>query len=226
MPVFQLSDEPIFPSPHLASKEGLLAVGGDLSPERLIAAYRQGIFPWYSDGEPILWWSPNPRLVLYPTEFKLSRSFRKTLRKGTYSVSFDTAFEQVIKACVTLRLKSGEGTWITPEMMSAYIRMHTLGYAHSVEAWHAGQLVGGLYGIALGRIFFGESMFSTLSDASKYCLYQLSVFLIKKKFLIIDCQVASAHLMRLGACNISRADFLALLLESQKYPSFKAPWKS
>ena len=225
MPVFQLSDDPIFPPPHLATKEGLLAVGGDLSPERLLAAYRQGIFPWYSDGDPILWWSPNPRMVLYPEEFKQSRSFKRTLRRDTYQVSFDTAFDQVIKACATLRLKSGDGTWITSEMISAYDKIHTLGYAHSVEAWHAGQLVGGLYGIALGRIFFGESMFSTMSDASKACLYHLTKFLIEHRFLIIDCQVPTEHLMRMGARNIPREDFLAISNAAQKHPTLKGPWR-
>ena len=224
MPVFRLPDDPIFPPPQLATEEGLLAVGGDLSPERLLAAYKQGIFPWYSDGEPILWWSPNPRMVLYPNEFKQSKSFKKTLRRGVYRVSFDTAFEKVIRACAALRHESGEGTWITAEMMNAYIKMHALGYAHSVESWYDGQLVGGLYGIALGRAFFGESMFSTMSDASKVCLYYLSKFLHEHRFLIIDCQVPSAHLMRMGACNISREDFLTVLKEAQEYPSLNGPW--
>ena len=225
MPVFQLSDDPAFPPPHLATKEGLLAVGGDLSPERLLAAYRQGIFPWYSDGDPILWWSPNPRMVLYPQEFKQSRSFKRTLRRGTYRVSLDTAFERVIKACAKLRRENGEGTWITTEMISAYVNLHTLGYAHSVEAWHEGELVGGLYGIALGRVFFGESMFSTMSDASKVCLYHLTEFLLKYQFLIIDCQVPTAHLMRLGARNIARQDFLTEIEKAQKFPSLKGAWQ-
>ncbi len=225
MPVFQLSDDPVFPPPHLATKEGLLAVGGDLNPERLLAAYRQGIFPWYSDGDPILWWSPNPRMVLYPQEFKQSRSFKRTLRRGTYRVSLDTSFERVIKACAKLRRENGEGTWITTEMISAYVNLHTLGYAHSVEAWHEGELVGGLYGIALGRVFFGESMFSTMSDASKVCLYHLTEFLLKYQFLIIDCQVPTAHLMRLGARNIARQDFLAEIEKAQKLPSLKGAWQ-
>lgn len=225
MPVFRLPEEPVFPRPHLATREGLLAVGGDLSPKRLLAAYRQGIFPWYSDGEPILWWSPNPRMVLYPNEFKQSKSFKKTLRKGVYRISSDTTFEKVIEACAATRLQSGEGTWITAEMMSAYIEMHNLGYAHSVEAWHEGQLVGGLYGLALGLIFFGESMFSTMNDASKVCLYHLTQFLVKNRFIIIDCQVSSPHLMRLGARNISREDFLTELNEALKYRTLKGNWR-
>ena len=225
MPVFLLSDEPVFPPSHLASKEGLLAIGGDLSHERLLAAYRQGIFPWYSEGDPILWWSPNPRMVLYPHEFKLSRSFKKAIHRGIYQVSFDTAFDQVIHTCAQIRLENGEGTWISSEMIAAYTRLYALGYAHSVEAWHTGRLVGGLYGVAMGRIFFGESMFSTMSDASKICLYHLVTFLSENQFLLIDCQVPTAHLMRLGARNIPRDTFLVELKEALQHPSLNGPWR-
>jgi len=225
MPVFALPDKHIFPPPHLASPEGLLAVGGDLSPGRLLAAYRQGIFPWYAEGDPILWWSPDPRMVLYPNEFNPSRSLKRTIRRQIYQVSFDTAFDQVIHNCGRLRTENGEGTWITPEMAAAYIQLHTLGYAHSVEAWHDGQLVGGLYGIAMGRIFFGESMFSTMSDASKVCLYHLITYLLENQFHLIDCQVPTDHLARMGARNISRKIFMAQLKNALGYPSHKGVWE-
>ena len=226
MPVFALPDEHIFPPPHLATREGLLAVGGDLSPGRLLVAYRQGIFPWYSEGDPILWWSPDPRMVLYPHEFRASKSLGKTLRRQRYQVTFDTAFDQVIRNCGRLRTENGEGTWITPEMEAAYIHLHTLGYAHSVEAWHEGGLVGGLYGIALGCIFFGESMFSTMSDASKVCLYHLIAYLLENQFHLVDCQVPTDHLARMGARNIPRKTFMAQLKNALGCSFRKGFWKS
>jgi len=202
----------------------LLAVGGDLSPGRILAAYRQGIFPWYSEGDPILWWSPDPRMVLYPNEFNPSRSLKRTIRRHIYQISFDAAFDQVIHNCACLRMENGEGTWITPEMEDAYVQLHTLGYAHSVEAWHDGQLVGGLYGIAMGRIFFGESMFSTMSDASKVCLYHLIAYLLRKKFYLIDCQVPSEHLRSLGGVSIRRGEFLKQLHQFIKFPTHSGCW--
>jgi len=223
MAIYYLSDEIAFPPPHMATKEGLLAVGGDLRPDRLICAYRNGIFPWYSRGEPILWWSPDPRLVLYPEELHVAKSLSRTLRKGVYEVTFDTAFEHVIDACAQDRR---EGTWITSEMTSAYTRLHALGIAHSVEARFNGEVVGGLYGVALGRAFFGESLFSRMSDASKVCLVYLTTFLNEKKFTLIDCQVATQHLQRMGARMITRKRFLHQLREALQYPSIQHSWAS
>lgn len=190
---------------------GLLAAGGDLSPPRLLAAYMQGIFPWYSPGEPILWWSPDPRMVLYPEEVKLSRSLAKTLRNSAYNVRFDTVFSATISACANKPRTGQSGTWISPEMMAAYEKLHHLGYAHSVETWIDGELVGGLYGIAIGRAFYGESMFSHVRDASKIALAHLCAYLKQQEFGIIDCQMKTNHLVSLGARLIPRSDFVATL---------------
>jgi leucyl/phenylalanyl-tRNA--protein transferase len=198
-----------FPDPALAERDpnGLLALGGDLSPRRLLNAYRHGIFPWFAAGQPILWWSPDPRMVLYPDELRLSRSLRKTLRRGRYQVSFDQAFTTVIRACAGPR--DGEsGTWLVPEMIEAYARLHRLGAAHAVETWQDERLVGGLYGVALGRVFFGESMFSRASDASKVALVALVQLLRRHGFAVIDCQVYTSHLESLGARQIPRAQFV------------------
>jgi leucyl/phenylalanyl-tRNA---protein transferase len=224
MPVFQLSAEMVFPPPHLSTKEGLLAVGGDLRPQRLITAYKSGIFPWYSGDEPILWWSPDPRMVLYPSELKTSRSLMKIIRKEMFRVTLDTAFDPVIRRCAELRLNNGTGTWITPQMQAAYRKLHKLGYAHSVEAWYADQLIGGLYGVSLGRAFFGESMFSIMSNASKVCLYHLTGFLRDKGFHMIDCQIPSDHLAAMGARLVARKDFIAELHEATKYPTLRGSW--
>jgi leucyl/phenylalanyl-tRNA--protein transferase len=201
-----------FPDPALAETEpdGLLAVGGDLSPQRLANAYRQGIFPWYSEGQPILWWSPDPRMVLFPERLHVSRSLRKVLRRGLFEVTFDRDFDAVIHACAAPR-KTGDGTWITPQMMTAYRRLHEQGLAHSVEAWHQGELVGGLYGVTLGRLFFGESMFSAMRDASKVAFVHLVRSLQAAGCPLIDCQVHTTHLESLGAELIPRARFLRLL---------------
>lgn len=203
-----LSDTPVFPpvGSALAEPNGLLAAGGRLEPDWLIAAYRQGVFPWFAEGEPLLWWSPDPRLVLIPSRIRISRSLRRTLRKPRFEIRFDTAFADVIEACAQPRDEHG-GTWITPEMQRAYMRMHELGYAHSVEAWAEGALAGGLYGIALGRAFFGESMFSRVSDASKVCLVHLARRLDERNFDVIDCQMTTAHLLSLGAAEIERRVF-------------------
>ena len=190
----------------LSDPNGLLAAGGDLSAARLMAAYRRGIFPWYSDGQPILWWCPDPRAVLFPGEMKISRSLRKTIRRGEFHITTDTVFRRIIEGCAAPR-RDGGGTWITEAMSKAYCRLHSLGYAHSVECWHGTELVGGLYGVALGRVFFGESMFSRMSDASKVALVRLRDL----DFQIIDCQIPNAHLARLGAREIERSAFLALL---------------
>src|SRR5208282_1320964 len=167
MPVFKLTDDLIFPPPELAERDGLLCVGGDLSEERLLLAYSMGIFPWYSDGDPILWWSPNPRLVLFPGELKVSRSLRHVLKNNIYETTMDAAFPEVIRNCAEASRKEDKGTWITAEMTDAYIQLHHSGVAHSVESWQNGELTGGLYGVALGGIFFGESMFSKKDNASK-----------------------------------------------------------
>ncbi|HQZ01833.1 MAG TPA: leucyl/phenylalanyl-tRNA--protein transferase [Thauera sp.] len=207
-----LNDAPGFPPVEQALTEpnGLLAAGGGLTPEWLLVAYRQGIFPWFSAGEPILWWSPDPRLVLVPAEIRISRSLRKTLRRQQFEVSLDTAFDAVVGACAAPRA-GGQGTWITPEIRDAYLRMHELGHAHSVECWRDGQLVGGLYGIALGRVFFGESMFSIETDASKVALAHLARFLSARAYVMIDCQMKTAHLMSMGAQTVSRQQFGTVL---------------
>jgi len=190
---------------------GLLAAGGDLSPQRLLAAYRLGIFPWYSHGNPLLWWSPDPRMVLVPGHLKISRSLAKTLRHKEYEVRLDTSFRDVIKACAQAPREGQDGTWISREMQDAYTELHRLGFAHSVETWHDGKLVGGLYGVALGSAFFGESMFAKTTDASKIALAHLCAFLRQKSFGIIDCQMETSHLASLGASPISRRDFAAAL---------------
>jgi leucyl/phenylalanyl-tRNA--protein transferase len=191
---------------------GLLAAGGDLSPQRLLAAYRLGIFPWYNEAEPILWWSPDPRMVLFPTQIKLSRSLRKALRRGHFEVRLDTAFAQVVRACAEPRAGQ-DGTWITREMREAYERLHELGYAHSVESWQEGRLVGGLYGVAIGRAFYGESMFTRVTDASKVALAHLCRYLEHNGFAVIDCQMVTRHLASLGARPIARSRFVQGLAE-------------
>lgn len=200
----------------LRSPNGLLAAGGDLSATRLLEAYRHGIFPWFSEGEPILWWSPDPRMVLFPGEFKLSHSLRKTLRKGDHEVRTDTAFEQVMRACAAPRA-GANGTWIHEEMIAAYCELHRLGYAHSIETWMDGQLAGGLYGMALGRMFYGESMFSRRTDASKIALTHLAAQLKRWDFGMIDCQMNTPHLASLGAREIPRKEFIARLQELINY---------
>jgi len=205
-----------FPDVSLALDEpdGLLAIGGDLKPQRLLAAYRRGIFPWYNEGQPILWWAPNPRAVLFPEQLKVSRSLRKTLRKQPFTVTFDQAFSDVVEACSQPReYETQPGTWITHEMKQAYLHLHKQGAAHSVECWQDGQLMGGLYGVAIGRAFFGESMFSRCSDASKVAFVTLTQQLANWGFGIIDCQIHSQHLESLGAETISRGQFTALLDE-------------
>ncbi len=194
----------------------MLAAGGDLSPQRLLSAYRQGIFPWYSEGQPILWWSPDPRMVLYCDELKISRSLRRAVDARRFAIRVDTAFEQVIEACAAPRAGHG-GTWIMPEMVRAYVHLYRLGYAHSVEAWLDDALVGGLYGLAIGRMFFGESMFTRETDASKVALVHLRAMLKRRDMPLIDCQQQTGHLARLGARPISRrafADALAGLVNS------------
>tara|TARA_B100000686_G_scaffold188820_1_gene195540 strand:+ start:311 stop:1003 length:693 start_codon:yes stop_codon:yes gene_type:complete len=225
MSVYQLiPDMHLFPPVEEAEDDGLLAVGGDLTKERLLAAYRQGIFPWYEFGQPILWWCPDPRLVLFPKELKISRSLRKVLRKQDFKISFDSAFGQVIKSCADVRTEQGKGTWIIPEMQQAYIELHQEGYAHSVESWLNGELVGGLYGISLGECFFGESMFSTVNDSSKAALVALSEFSKQVGIKIIDCQMTTPHLLSLGAREIDRESFLRILNQYLEKPDIKGSW--
>ncbi|MCK4535495.1 MAG: leucyl/phenylalanyl-tRNA--protein transferase [Desulfuromonadales bacterium] len=211
MPVFRLSEELIFPDPSWAGADGLLAVGGDLSVERLLLAYRLGIFPWYSHNDPILWWSPDPRCILEPSAVHVSRRLQRTLNQREYRVTVNRAFEQVVKACAQVRLESGDETWLHPEMQIAYRQLHELGYAHSVEVWQTGRLAGGLYGIAMGPFFFGESMFHYETDASKIVMVRFSKYLAEKGFELFDCQVPNPHLMRMGARNIPRREFLRQL---------------
>ena len=202
-----------FPPLELALKEpnGLLCAGGDLSPQRLLLAYRQGIFPWYCPGEPILWWSPDPRMVLIPSRLKISRSLRRTLRAGRYQIRLDSDFPAVIHACATTPRDGQAGTWITAEMQAAYCTLHELGYAHSVETWVDNKLLGGLYGMAIGRMFYGESMFSLTSGASKIALAHLTRYLDQQGFLLIDCQMNTPHLASLGAHEIPRSEFIKRL---------------
>lgn len=215
----------IFPDVSLALAEpnGLLAIGGNLAPACLLNAYRHGIFPWYEEGQPILWWSPDPRLVLFPSALKVSRSLRRTLRRGEYAVTFDEAFEEVIRACGSLRERTG--TWITEEMIDAYVALHAMGYAHSAEAWHEGELVGGLYGVAVGRVFFGESMFHRRTDASKAAFAVLVRHLEAWGFRVIDCQMRTAHLLSLGAVEIARERFIQLL-EACGEQGPASPWRA
>jgi len=217
MPIYLLTDELVFPDAGNATEEGILAVGGDLRPERLLLAYSSGIFPWYSDSEPIIWWSPDPRFVLFTGELKVSRSMRKILRQGVFSITFDKVFERVIAECKKIKRKGQRGTWITPEMQKAYIRLYKLGFAHSVEAWEDGELVGGLYGVSLGKVFFGESMFSRVSNASKACLITLVEHLAKQGFELIDSQVYTRHLETLGAREIPRSEYLILIKNLLRY---------
>ena len=228
-PLYWVDDKGLhhdFPDPSRAGPEGLVAWGGDLSPERLLAAYRRGIFPWYSVGDPILWWSPDPRCALSPGDLKISKSLAKTLKKQTFSVTFNHAFAAVVKACAAPRAgasSSRSQTWITPEMATAYIRMRELGYGVSVECWRDGRLAGGLYGLAIGRVFFGESMFSRVRDASKVALAHLVEKLEAHRYHLIDCQIHSEHLRRLGAKALPRETFLALL-RRHCGPQAQADW--
>lgn len=214
-----------FPDVSLALKEpnGLLAVGGSLTPRRLLTAYMQGIFPWYSQGQPILWWSPDPRAVLFPANIKVSRSMRKEIRAGRFQISVDQAFRDVIQACAQPRANS-QGTWITSEIIEAYCHLHGIGLAHSVEAWYDGQLAGGLYGVALGKVYFGESMFSRVTNASKVAFIYLVHQLAAWNFEVIDCQIQSDHLRSLGSEDIRRTEFIGILQRSCHLPYERTAW--
>ena len=215
-----------FPSVDSASPEGLLAVGGDLRPERLLEAYRHGIFPWYSDDQPILWWSPDPRTILFPDKLHISRSLKRSLRPGLFSITLDRCFRDVMQHCAGPRPQYPDGgTWITSEMLKAYTRLHELGYAHSVETWQEGELVGGLYGVALDGAFFAESMFTLVPDASKVALVSLVRQLQAWEFSIIDCQQASPHVMRFGAEEIPRREFLDHLSDAMSLSERRGRWQ-
>ncbi len=224
MPIFQLPKDPIFPDPELAEEEGIIAIGGDLSPERLIAAYSCGIFPWYSEGDPILWFSPTPRMVLYPQNFKRSKTLARLVASGKYELRIDTDFQGVIASCAKVPRPGQDGTWITRDMQEAYIRLHELGLAHSFETYLDGQLVGGLYGVSLGNAFFGESMFHHQRDASKFAFHALVDFAIENHFDFIDAQQPTKHLASLGALEVPRSTFLRELANTQRQPTLQGPW--
>ncbi|MCP4977717.1 MAG: leucyl/phenylalanyl-tRNA--protein transferase [Maribacter sp.] len=211
-PLTFLTNELYFPMVEDANTEGLLAVGGDLSPERLLLAYKSGIFPWFNEGSLILWWSPDPRMVLFPERIKVSKSMRKVLKNKQFSLTKNTCFEEVIDQCAMAKREGQEGTWITDEMKEAYLKLHKMGHAKSYEVWEGNKLVGGLYGIDLGHIFCGESMFSTVSNASKFAFIQLAKELQQKKYSLIDCQLYTRHLESLGAEEIPRAEFIEILI--------------
>jgi leucyl/phenylalanyl-tRNA--protein transferase len=224
MPVYSLGESVGFPRPEFADEDGLLAIGGDLRAERLLNAYASGIFPWYSEGEPLLWWSPDPRWVLPPAEVHVSSSMKSVLRSGKFKVTFDRAFRQVMEACGSTPRQGQSGTWITRDMVEAYCEMHQYHLAHSVEVWHEGKLVGGLYGISLGRMFFGESMFSRMSNASKMGFIWLAKGLERLQFHLIDCQTHTPHLESLGARAMPRAHFLRRLEQSLEHETLQLPW--
>ncbi|MCD4675566.1 MAG: leucyl/phenylalanyl-tRNA--protein transferase [Desulfobacula sp.] len=224
MPLFRLSKRLDFPPAWLARSDGLLCIGGDLSSKRLLLAYKNGIFPWFSKDEPFLWWSPDPRLVLFPKNVNISKSLNKKIKKNFLTITVDNAFEQTIRSCAKPRKNEHEGTWLVDEMIDSYIKLHSMGYAHSIETWKKNKLVGGLYGVCLGGSFFGESMFSFESDASKIALVALANHLKKYSFDLIDCQVTTTHLLSMGACEISRNSFLDIINESVKRKDIKNIW--
>jgi leucyl/phenylalanyl-tRNA---protein transferase len=224
MPVYRLSEELSFPHPTLAAEGGLLAVGGDLRLERILLAYRNGIFPWYSEGRPILWWCPAPRLVLFPRELRIGRSLVKALRRDPYRITLDQHFRGVMQACAETPRPGQDGTWITQDLEQAFVALHEQGLAHSVEAWEGDDLVGGLYGLAIGRVFFGESMFARRPDASKIAFVRLVRQLDAWDFDLIDCQVVTEHLVRFGAREIELEPFLELLRYSVDRPMLPGPW--
>ncbi|MBK8442513.1 MAG: leucyl/phenylalanyl-tRNA--protein transferase [Sphingobacteriales bacterium] len=225
MPVFLLNESLAFPPPHYAEADGLLAVGGDLSTERLLLAYKKGVFPWFNPDEPILWWSPDPRCVLLPSQVLISKSMRQVLRRGQFIFSFDNDFETVIRLCQAPRAYS-DSTWISEEIIEAYCKLHELGYAHSLEVRLAdsGALVGGLYGVSLGKAFFGESMFSKVSNASKAAFIMLAQWAQEQQFSMVDCQMHTAHLERLGATMLQRSLFLKMLLRNNQLPTMQGSW--
>ncbi len=226
MPLFRLSPNTfLFPDPELSLPDGLLAIGGDLSPLRLLEAYQHGIFPWFNPEDPILWWSPDPRMVLFPERLKIHRSMRPYFNKKKYRLSMDTAFKQVMRSCAETDRKGQRGTWINEQMIESYTSLHEMGYAHSVEVWQKDKLVGGLYGLALGKVFFGESMFSNMANASKFGFIALTLQLKEQNYRLIDCQQETPHLRSLGAENISRKKFLQILRQNREEPTAKGRWQ-
>jgi leucyl/phenylalanyl-tRNA---protein transferase len=224
MPVYRLTGALRFPHPERANPDGLLAIGGDLSLERLLLAYRLGIFPWYEEDTPILWWSPPQRCIMQPSEFHRSRSLQRLLRQDRFTVTFDEAFSEVIRACADSRIEQGQGTWIVPEMIDAYCALHEAGFAHSVEVWLGKRLAGGIYGVSLGSAFFGESMFKYEANASKVAFASLSQRLQAWEFTFIDCQIINPHLQRLGGYEISRKEFLRRLEHALAFPTRRGNW--
>ena len=223
--IFQLNDDDYnFPPASMANKDGLLAFGGDLSSERLIVAYANGIFPWSNENGPILWWSLDPRLVIRPGEMKVSKSLRHTLHSGRFESKIDADFEGVIRHCAQMPREGQDGTWLNDDMIEAYLQLHQMGLAHSFETYCEGELVGGLYGVALGKVFCGESMFHTMSDASKVAFHQLHTFLLEHGFKLIDCQQETKHLVSLGAYPIDRQDYIDELRQLVKEPTLKGNW--
>lgn len=225
MAIFRLFEEPVFPDPEQADPDGLLAIGGDLSVTRILTAYANGIFPWYADDSPILWWSTDPRLILPPSELHVPKSLRRTLNRQCFTFTLDRDFRAVINACAESRRPDQEGTWLVPEMIEAYTLLHDMGYAHSVEAWCEGQLAGGLYGISLGRAFFGESMFFRVSDASKAAFVTLTRQLARWDFHLVDCQQTTDHLLRFGAREVARFRFREMLEVALEYPTREGRWR-
>ena len=226
MPVYLLPDEPLFPDPEMAQQDGLIAVGGDLSTTRLVTAYSLGIFPWYDKGLPILWWCPDPRLILEPSNLHVTRRLARTVRQGVFEISLDRDFDSVITKCAQIPRTLGPGTWITDEMIGAYIGLHKLGIAHSVESYLNGELVGGLYGIAIGKAFFGESMFHHERDASKVAFASLVGRLVEKQYHLIDAQQKTRHMKSLGASLMSREKFIELLQKAITFETESGPWNT
>lgn len=224
MPVFLLNEELHFPDPREANVDGVLAIGGDLRPDRLLFAYEIGVFPWYNPPEPVIWWSPNPRCVLYTDELRVSKSMRNVFNQKKFSITYDEAFREVIEGCRDAPRSHQDGTWISSEIIDSFTWLHKLGVAHSVEVWESGKLVGGLYGISLGRMFFGESMFSLVSNASKAGFIHLVHTLNKMDFKLVDCQIYNDHLGRLGATEIPRDNFLMELDEALKKDTIQGNW--
>jgi leucyl/phenylalanyl-tRNA---protein transferase len=225
MPVYLLNQSHVFPPVDRAEPDGLLAAGGDLSVPRLLAAYKSGIFPWYSEGEPLLWWSPDPRWVLFPERLRISHSMKPVINSGRFSVTFDRDFTRVIAECACVPRRGQHGTWITSEMQEAYLRLHRRGFGHSVEVWSGEKIVGGLYGVALGAFFSGESMFAKVSNASKFALIKLAQELRQRGFQLIDCQVQTAHLDSMGAEPLSRAEYLARLAAALRENPAPGSWR-
>jgi leucyl/phenylalanyl-tRNA---protein transferase len=221
---FFLTKEPVFPHPSLADPDGLLAIGGDLSVKRLVTAYSRGIFPWYGPGSPILWWSPEPRLVLYPNQVHVPGSLRRVINSDRFRITADAEFEMVIEYCSAVPRRGWSGTWLVPEMIDAYIRLHKAGLAHSFESWQGSRLVGGIYGVAMGRAFFGESMFYLESNASKVALVHLMRFLKEQGFHFMDCQQTTRHMLRFGACEVPRGRFLRNLELAASENSIPGKW--